>query len=163
MRFLVSELFFVELINSWAKRGQGCKRQRPGSRLTPAQVAMASSAVVFGAGLAVGAAGAAFLTRRPAHSDRGAQPTPAPSTALSRRDEPVYALSDELKFGHPGELLCRIMLTERKLILGRQLIGPVSDFFRRQAYAAAYDRRLRNPAWVRLPTLVFSASRDSDC
>lgn len=28
-------------------------------------------------------------------------------------------------------------------------IGPISDQFVRKAYVAAYDRRLRHPAWVR--------------
>jgi len=36
-------------------------------------------------------------------------------------------------------------------------IGPISDLINRQAYVAAYDRRLRHPAWVCL-SFIFSLS-----
>lgn len=35
------------------------------------------------------------------------------------------------------------------------IAGPISDQFVRKAYVAAYDRRLRHPAWVRLTTFSY--------
>ena len=33
--------------------------------------------------------------------------------------------------------------------------GPISDLLVRKAYVAAYDRRLKHPAWVRRPTTIL--------
>ncbi|KAF9452827.1 hypothetical protein P691DRAFT_803116 [Macrolepiota fuliginosa MF-IS2] len=60
-------------------------------------------------------------------------PVPAPVVQVGAGGKPRFIESEQmivspvLKYGHPG---------------------PVSDFIQRQAYVAAYDRRLRHPAWT---------------
>jgi endonuclease G, mitochondrial len=49
-----------------------------------------------------------------------------------------------LKYGNPGEYI--FIRVAAILILVN--IGPISDMLVRKAYVAAYDRRLRHPAWV---------------
>jgi len=52
-----------------------------------------------------------------------------------------------LKYGNPG-LYSEYIFIRVVPILILVNIGPISDVLVRKAYVAAYDRRLRHPAWV---------------
>jgi hypothetical protein len=52
-----------------------------------------------------------------------------------------------LKYGNPGESTPRNFWTFINRI-SKIYLGPISDTLVRKAYVAAYDRRLRHPAWV---------------
>ena len=64
--------------------------------------------------------------------------------------EAATALGPVLKYGNPGTPATAPDL--RTLCLSPSRIrccaGPISDQLVRQAYVAAYDRRMRHPAWV---------------
>ncbi len=63
-----------------------------------------------------------------------------------------------LKHGFPGEqCLASISMTVRLYCLLCYL-GPIPDILRRTAYVAAYDRRLKHPAWVRANPAFSSVS-----
>jgi hypothetical protein len=69
-----------------------------------------------------------------------------------------------LKYGHPG-MWCYSCLGLRLLNLTFISIfllgccsGPISDPLVRKAYIAAYDRRLRHPAWVRMTVYTLFQS-----
>jgi endonuclease G len=55
------------------------------------------------------------------------------------------AVGPVLKYGNPGNSGPGLVTSSLTL---RPCVGPVSDQLVRQAYVAAYDRRLRHPAWV---------------
>ncbi|KAG5651529.1 hypothetical protein H0H81_008341 [Sphagnurus paluster] len=57
---------------------------------------------------------------------------------------PSVDLSSVLKYGNPGQL-CK-----HEVVLVPYLLytGPIADCMMRKAYVAAYDRRLRHPAWT---------------
>lgn len=86
--------------------------------------AMASTlthSALFAAGIILGAGSAAIIYKSPSSSPPP-PPTDYPHPPVQRnQSQPI------LKYGNPG---------------------PVHDFFIRQAYAMAYDRRMRNPAWT---------------
>ena len=101
-------------------------------------------AAIFAAGAAVGGGVATVLGRKkaqdaaplgvPVYAPPVTNHTPSntPAVSLGASGAPVLAAGvptiPVLRYGNPG---------------------PVSDQFVRQAYVAAYDRRLRHPAWVR--------------
>ena len=101
-------------------------------------------AAIFPAGAAVGGGVATVLGRKkaqdaaplgvPIYAPPVTNHTPSntPAVSLGASGAPVLAAGvptiPVLRYGNPG---------------------PVSDQFVRQAYVAAYDRRLRHPAWVR--------------
>ncbi|KZT44091.1 hypothetical protein SISSUDRAFT_1111771 [Sistotremastrum suecicum HHB10207 ss-3] len=94
----------------------------------------------FAAGAAVGALAAnAFNTRRtlPASVPAVVEKTPENKFRII---QDTSIAKEVLKYGHPG---------------------PVSDLLTRQAYVAAYDRRLRHPAWT-AEHLTLSNLRPTD-
>lgn len=121
---------------------------------------MPSSTIVHAACFAVGAlvgggvATAISSNKRPIHVPASTQVQQKPivdiqsSTGETRLSSPgalVKVDSQILKHGHPG---------------------PISDLLVRKAYTAAYDRRLRHPAWASpesvicfVASLTFAADR----
>lgn len=115
-----------------------------------------SQSAILATGIFIGVASTRFYSDY--HSSQPTQPTPTttntPSSSLTRQfhfnlepnPEPI------LKFGHPGQFLHHSHHqnhTHNHSIHSSYLnLGPLNDFFNRQAYAMAFDRRMRNPAWT---------------
>ena len=104
---------------------------------------MASSTLIHAACFAMGAViGGGVAT---AVSNR--KPLPAlPSPPTSTTPQPI------VEVGHTGVTRVAQSGTLVKVdsaVLKHGHPGPVSDLLVRKAYVAAYDRRLRHPAWVR--------------
>lgn len=115
---------------------------------------------LFGLGAAVGAgatAAVAFGGTKKAPEHVPPRPTPpAPVITIDAKNKPQMS-SDltigqfgaaVLKYGHPGKVGLRSELLAALLIPDSNAVGPVPDFLIRKAYATAYDRRMRHPAWV---------------
>jgi len=62
----------------------------------------------------------------------------------------VTAVGPVLKYGNPGTHVTAPDLHTHSLLPSgiRCCAGPIPDQLVRQAYVAAYDRRMRHPAWV---------------
>jgi len=93
-------------------------------------------AVIFAAGAVVGGGVATiFHQRNVAQSSKMSQESPGTVVAgpASAVDLPV------LKYGNPG---------------------PIADPLLRKAYVAAYDRRLRHPAWASPPAGLITSCHD---
>ena len=103
-------------------------------------------AAVFTAGALLGGGIAAVVSCRkdqqqPVFLSRSAPHQPA--TVMEHQSSAV------LKYGHPGEFGIFLFCRKKHSVMARGIyIGPISDLIHRQAYVAAYDRRLRHPAWV---------------
>jgi endonuclease G, mitochondrial len=99
--------------------------------------------VTFAAGALLGGGVATVVfNRQRALSTRSLDPpsqTLAPLSAISPNDLPI------LKYGNPG--VCTFFFLRPD---SHRLAGPIADLLVRKVYVAAYDRRLRHPAWVRL-------------
>lgn len=134
-------------------------------------------AAVFTAGALIGGGVAATVARRqslvpPKPQAVIIEPTPRPrppiieissggKAAVTDLALSVPAIPPVLKYGHPG---MQPVLNPLLLALTQAIklcnIGPISDLLVRKAYVAAYDRRLRHPAWV-CSCLLLNAYRSS--
>lgn len=112
---------------------------------------MPSSTIVHAACFAVGAlvgGGVATVissTKRPIH-------VPA-STQAQAQQKPIvdiHSSTGETRLSSPGAL---VKVDSQILKHGHP--GPISDLLVRKAYVAAYDRRLRHPAWVSPENVVY--------
>lgn len=123
---------------------------------------MPTSTILHAACFAVGAlVGGGVATAISASSSKRTVPAPVPA-------EPPRAPIIEVqqggvpKLNTPGPL---VKVDSEILKHGHP--GPISDLLVRKAYVAAYDRRLRHPAWVRLLVLlsleVWSDESCADC
>ena len=103
-------------------------------------------AAIFAAGAAVGG-GIATVTIKRA-GQRPAELALPPPNAIGTIPPPVVQVSS--KAGIPsfsaGNLASVATLESPVLKYGNP--GPIADPIIRKAYVAAYDRRLRHPAWV---------------
>ena len=103
-------------------------------------------AVVFAAGAVVGGGVAALVYRRqPVQISKVPHETP-PGTAIA---VPAFTSIDlpVLKYGNPGMYFLWFHSAPDVACL-TFFLGPIADPLVRKAYVAAYDRRLRHPAWV---------------
>ena len=100
----------------------------------------------FALGAAVGGGAVAVLNASKKEA-KGTQVSP-PLVEVGVTGDPrlsaraTTAVGPVLRYGNPGTTwpslsLCRLLC-----------VGPISDELVRQVYVAAYDRRLRHPAWV---------------
>jgi hypothetical protein len=126
----------------------------------------AVGAAIFAVGAAVGAGATALIQarRQPASAPVPVPVPPQTRTKLPERNqehkaivqvEPLGSqvvispqLGEVLKYGNPGAHAATVSLA--KITKFHSHSGPISDLLTRKAYIAAYDRRLRHPAWVRL-------------
>jgi len=119
-------------------------------------------AAIFAAGALVGGGVAAFVTSRHQPMStynrplQGVSTSPPPIVGLDEARKttlvdtgitPPTLLSPVLKYGHPGRYYKSFPHVSFSYSTVR-LLGPFADPLIRKAYVAAYDRRLRHPAWV---------------
>ena len=106
---------------------------------------MPSSTIVHAACFAVGAlVGGGVATAISASSSKRAVPVPVP--AESSRG-PIVDITPST--GTTTLTVPNGVVQQESAILKHGNPGPISDFLVRKAYVAAYDRRMRHPAWVR--------------
>lgn len=119
--------------------------------------------ILFVAGLTLGVGAGALFPRKkeqvpvpvPAQSLPGNVPFPVPVERPGAGHEekrlvvPVAGSTVTLAGGFPGESIATESCPFGQVKLTP---GPHFDIIRRQAYMAAYDRRLRHPAWVSATT-----------
>lgn len=118
-------------------------------------------AAVFTAGALLGGGIAVAVTskKNQQHPVLPTRVAPVPTTSGLQQEQQVSVQprfvgtdvipASALRYGNPGEWYRFLFVW---LILGVECVGrykgPIADFIQRQAYVAAYDRRLRHPAWV---------------
>ena len=102
---------------------------------------MASSTVIHAACFAVGALVGGGIVTAIGTSKRPIPPLP-PAPAAPIVD---VAPTGSTRISTPGTL---VKVDTPVLKYGNP--GPISDLLIRKAYVAAYDRRLKHPAWVRV-------------
>lgn len=102
---------------------------------------MASSTILHAACFAVGALVGGGIATAVSNQKRPIPPPPSPS-----RSQPIVevAPTGTTRITTPSTLV-----TIDSPVLKHGNPGPISDLLVRRAYVAAYDRRLRHPAWVR--------------
>jgi endonuclease G len=123
-------------------------------------------AAFFALGAAVGGGAVAAFN---ASNKKEAPSSPPAITARSKAVVEVGATGDPrfsagaataaglvLKYGNPGKHAMASLWITLSLSGIVVAAGPISDQLARRAYAAAYDRRLRHPAWVGVGSLSLS-------
>ena len=119
-------------------------------------------ATFFALGAAVGGGAVAVLNaskKRETVALPGVPPSPTqvrpPLVEVGVTGDPRFsalattAVGPVLKYGNPGmRTPVGPRLVPPSSLTLRPFVGPISDQLVRQAYVAAYDRRLRHPAWV---------------
>jgi endonuclease G, mitochondrial len=101
------------------------------------------SAAIFAAGAVVGGGVATAISYQRRRLEL-VPIAPSPSPAVS---EPTVVQLNE-----GGQLEVQNLILSSVLKYGNP--GPIADMIVRKAYVAAYDRRLRHPAWVRFVSLA---------
>lgn len=105
---------------------------------------MASSTIVHAACFAVGAiVGGGIATAVSASNAK--RTIPAPTSV----EPPKGAIIQTQPTGAPKLYSPGTLVKVDSEVLKHGNPGPISDLLVRRAYVAAYDRRLRHPAWVR--------------
>ncbi|KAF5358529.1 hypothetical protein D9756_001756 [Leucocoprinus leucothites] len=103
-------------------------------------------AAVFTAGALLGGGIAAAVTSRKNQQQPVLPTRPAPPVPVSPPQQPSAPAIHIGKTGTPALVESQELIVSPVLKYGNP--GPVSDLIQRQAYVAAYDRRLRHPAWT---------------
>lgn len=91
-------------------------------------------------------------SRRRRRRDRRIRPQVTVPTPRSHRPRPkgrrenIHRPIHRTQIRTPRWVVSQVTSTKREHVTGRA--GPVPDLLVRKAYTAAYDRRLRHPAWV---------------
>ena len=124
---------------------------------------MPSSTILHAACFAVGALVGGGVATAIGRNNTVPRPVPMPVPTSESVKEPIVGvqLGGAPKLSTPGTL---IKAESQLLEYGHP--GPISDLLVRKAYVAAYDRRLRHPAWV-CPHLTLSRNANerslTDC
>jgi len=111
----------------------------------PASVAI--HAAVFTAGVLLGGGITAAVASKNRQQQRLSDHAPLPPAmdiVTTTQPGALTVTSGVLKYGNPGARQFSRLHTS----LSDAIPGPISDTLIRKAYVAAYDRRLRHPAWV---------------
>lgn len=111
--------------------------------------------LVITAGLALGVGyGAGAYGSSRTKKEIGVLPPPPVEKYDVVKQIPTAGGSAMLQGGFPGmSHTLRIFHLEPEKERVLILIGPTPDIIQRIAYTAAYDRRLKHPAWVRRPVV----------
>ncbi|EKM55745.1 uncharacterized protein PHACADRAFT_256597 [Phanerochaete carnosa HHB-10118-sp] len=116
---------------------------------------MPSSTILHAACFAVGALVGGGVATAISRNNTAQRPVAVPVPASESVKQPIVEVqpSGAPKLSTPGTL---VKTDSQLLRYGHP--GPVSDLLVRKAYVAAYDRRLRHPAWV---CLLFNFCRNA--
>lgn len=111
--------------------------------------------LVFAAGLAVGVGAGSFIPKQSTKEIGVLPPPPVEKYDVVKR-LPTAGGSVVLQGGFPGRSPLDLSAPNRLEDIVELMKGPTPDIIKRIAYTAAYDRRLRHPAWVRPPLGIFN-------
>ncbi len=141
-----SELYIASVASTYV-----LSRSHPQRSLTATVAAlsnkMPSSTILQAACFAVGAlVGGGVVTA--VESRRRAVPLPPQPTTSTRAPGPPIV--EVQQTGTTRMTIPNALVGIDSPVLKHGNPGPISDMLVRKAYVAAYDRRLRHPAWVRL-------------
>lgn len=113
--------------------------------------------LVFAAGLAIGVGAGTFLPKR-SQSETPVLPPPPVEKYDVVKKVPTAGGSAALQGGFPGMTAAFAFRGHPADLVSHQT-GPTPDIIKRIAYTAAYDRRLKHPAWVSTSSSVLQQIR----
>jgi hypothetical protein len=117
----------------------------------PASSLVRAAFFALGAAVGGGAVAALNASKKREAADPGLK---LPIVEVGVAGDPRLAVGPVLKYGNPGAPVTAPDLSTHSYHRCCYA-GPISDQLVRQAYVAAYDRRMRHPAWVSIAYVLL--------